>query len=42
MALMALGARKDAQLVVEASGPDAEKAVRLVRELVERGFGERA
>ncbi|WP_422934927.1 dihydroxyacetone kinase phosphoryl donor subunit DhaM [Sinomonas sp. P47F7] len=42
MALMALGARKDAQLVVEASGPDAEKAVRLVRELVERGFGEPA
>jgi PTS hybrid protein len=40
MALMALGARKGAQLVVEASGPDAEAAVRLVREQVERGFGE--
>ncbi|MDQ4501402.1 dihydroxyacetone kinase phosphoryl donor subunit DhaM [Sinomonas sp. ASV322] len=42
MALMALNARKGAQLVVEASGPDADEAVRLVREQVEHGFGEPA
>jgi PTS hybrid protein len=40
MALMALGARKGSQVVVEASGPEAEAAVGLVRELVERNFGE--
>lgn len=42
MALMALGARKGEQLVVEASGPDAERAVNLVREQVERGFDDPA
>lgn len=40
MALMALGARKGSQVVVEASGPEAEAAVGMVRELVERNFGE--
>lgn len=40
MALMALGAKKGEQLVVEASGPDAAKAVGLVREQVGQGFGE--
>ncbi|MCH6472198.1 dihydroxyacetone kinase phosphoryl donor subunit DhaM [Sinomonas terrae] len=40
MALMALGAKKGEQLVVEAWGAEAAKAVRLVREQVERGFGE--
>lgn len=40
MALMALGAGKGEQLVVEASGPDAAKALAFVREQVEAGFGE--
>jgi PTS hybrid protein len=40
MALMALGAGQGQQLVVEASGPDAEKAVGFVRDQVEAGFGE--
>ena len=40
MALMALGVRKGEQVVVEASGADAEEAVRLVREQIEHGFGE--
>lgn len=40
MALMALSAKKGEQIVVEASGTDAEKAVRFVRQQVERGFGE--
>ncbi|WP_138445193.1 dihydroxyacetone kinase phosphoryl donor subunit DhaM [Sinomonas susongensis] len=40
MALMALGAKKGEQLVVEASGADAARAVSLVREQVEQGFGE--
>ncbi|WP_334170818.1 dihydroxyacetone kinase phosphoryl donor subunit DhaM [Sinomonas sp.] len=42
MALMGLGAKKGEQLVVEASGADAARAVRLVREQVEQGFGEPA
>lgn len=42
MALMGLGAKKGEQLVVEASGADAARAVRLVREKVEQGFGEPA
>lgn len=42
MALMALGARKGSQVVVEASGPDAEAAVQAVRSQVERNFGEPA
>ncbi|GAB3269085.1 dihydroxyacetone kinase phosphoryl donor subunit DhaM [Sinomonas notoginsengisoli] len=40
MALMALGARQGQQLVVEASGPDAAKAIAFVRGQVEAGFGE--
>jgi PTS hybrid protein len=40
MALMALGAAKGAQLVVEASGPDATAAIEFVRAQVEAGFGE--
>ncbi|MDQ4492257.1 dihydroxyacetone kinase phosphoryl donor subunit DhaM [Sinomonas sp. ASV486] len=40
MALMALGAGQGQQLVVEAAGPDAAKAVRFVTAQVEAGFGE--
>ena len=40
MALMALGAGQGSQLVVEASGPDAARAVAFVRRQVETGFGE--
>ena len=40
MALMALGAGQGSQLVVEASGPDAARAVDFVRGQVESGFGE--
>ncbi|KHL02800.1 dihydroxyacetone kinase phosphoryl donor subunit DhaM [Sinomonas humi] len=40
MALMALGAKKGEQIVVEAWGPEAARAVSLVREQVEHGFGE--
>lgn len=40
MALMALGSGLGQQLVVEASGPDAAKAVDFVTTQVEAGFGE--
>jgi PTS hybrid protein len=38
--LMTLGAGKGAVLHVEASGPDAERAVEYVGSLVRAGFGE--
>lgn len=40
MMLMTLGAAQGTTLHVEASGPDAQRAVELVRREVERGFGE--
>jgi PTS hybrid protein len=38
--LMTLGAGKGSMLLVEAKGPDAAKALRYVRGLVQSGFGE--
>jgi PTS hybrid protein len=38
--LMTLGAEKGSVLHVEASGPDAERAVAYVEGLVKAGFGE--
>lgn len=40
MMLMTLGAGKGTDLVVSATGPDAQRAVDLVRSEVENGFGE--
>lgn len=40
MMLMTLGAAKGTNLHIEASGPDAQRAVELVRTEVESGFGE--
>lgn len=40
MMLMALGAGQGTELAVSATGPDAQRAVELVRSKVEAGFGE--
>jgi PTS hybrid protein len=40
LALMALGARKDDELVVSATGPQAAQALRAVEDLVARNFDE--
>lgn len=40
MMLMTLGAKQGHTLTVEASGPDAQRAIELIRNEVESGFGE--
>ncbi|MGH3880445.1 MAG: HPr family phosphocarrier protein, partial [Actinophytocola sp.] len=42
LALMALGARKDDELVVSATGPQATDALRKVEDLVTRNFDEKS
>lgn len=40
MGLLTLGAAKDSKILVEASGPDAEEAVRAIEKLIEKKFYE--
>ncbi|MCQ8186260.1 HPr family phosphocarrier protein [Parvularcula maris] len=40
MALLMLGAGKGSKVTLRAEGPDAEEAVKAVRELIEAGFHE--
>ena len=39
LSILTLGAAKGTEVLIEASGPDAEKAVSALSELVESGFG---
>ncbi|MGM0370339.1 MAG: HPr family phosphocarrier protein [Bacillota bacterium] len=40
MGIMGLGIGHDAELVIEAIGPDEEEAVQAIVDLIESGFGE--
>jgi PTS hybrid protein len=42
LALLALGARKDDELVVSATGPQAADALREIEDLVTRNFDEKS